>query len=85
MANEITSNPKAVQQFGTIFSEGIQNKYFKGKSKTGKLKISKTNMIQALSEMLTEPILKEGFENREKGGQIYAVLEFLFDNLLVPY
>ena len=75
MAEEITSNPKAVQQFGTIFSEGIQNKYFKGKSKTGKLSISKANMVQALSEMLTEPILKEGFENREKGGQIYAVLE----------
>jgi hypothetical protein len=87
MAEEIVKNPKAVQQFGTIFSEGIQNKYFKGKSraKSGKrkkgetdklnLKISKTNMIQALSEMLTEPILKEGFENRNKGGQIYAVLE----------
>ena len=87
MAKEIVKNPKAVQQFGTIFSEGIQNKYFKGKSraKSGKgkkgetdklnLKISKTNMIQALSEMLTEPILKEGFENRKKGGQIYAVLE----------
>ena len=82
MAEEIVKNPKAVQQFGTIFSEGIQNKYFKGKSraKSGKgrkgetdkfnLKISKTNMIQALSEMLTEPILKEGFENRKKGGQI---------------
>ena len=75
MAEEIVKNPKAVQQFGTIFSEGIQNKYFKGKSKTGKLSISKANMVQALSEMLTEPILKEGFENREKGGQIYAVLE----------
>jgi hypothetical protein len=75
MAEEIVKNPKAVQQFGTIFSEGIQNKYFKGKSKTGKLSISKANMVQALSEMLTEPILKEGFENRKKGGQIYAVLE----------
>lgn len=32
-------------------------------------------MIQALSEMLTEPILKDGFNARDKGGQVYAMLE----------
>jgi hypothetical protein len=73
-ANIIKSNPKAVQQFGTFFSTGIQNKYFKGITKTGKLSISAANMKQAISEMLTEPILKEGI-NRGKGGQIYAVIE----------
>ena len=73
MSEEIIKNPKAVEQFGTIFSEGIQNKYFKYQGKS--LKISKANMTQALSEMLTEPILKEGFNNRSKGGQVYAMLE----------
>ena len=73
MSEEIIKNPKAVEQFGTIFSEGIQNKYFKYQGKS--LKISKANMIQALSEMLTEPILKDGFNARDKGGQVYAMLE----------
>lgn len=74
MAENIKNNPKATEQFGKLFSEGIQNKYFKGETKTGKLKISAANMTQALSEMFTEPILKEGVE-REKGGQVYAVIE----------
>jgi hypothetical protein len=69
----INSNPKAISQFGEFFSSGIQNKYFKGIRKKG-YNISATNMKQALSEMLTEPILKEGV-NRTKGGQIYAVIE----------
>ena len=73
MSEEIINNPKAVEQFGTIFSKGIQNKYFKHQGKS--LKISKTNMIQALSEMLTEPILKDGFKDRTVGGQVYAMLE----------
>jgi hypothetical protein len=58
-----------------LFSEGIQNKYFKGITKTGKIKISPANMTQALSEMFTEPMLKEGFSDRSKGGQVYAILE----------
>jgi hypothetical protein len=74
MADKIKNDPKATQQFGELFSEGIQNKYFKGKTKTGKLKISPANMVQAISEMFTEPILKEGVD-REKGGQVYAVVE----------
>jgi hypothetical protein len=74
MANEINKNDIAINQFGKLFSEGIQNKYFKGITKTGKLKISATNMTQALSEMFTEPMLKEGID-RDKGGQVYAILE----------
>jgi hypothetical protein len=74
MANEINKNDIAVSQFGKLFSDGIQNKYFKGITKTGKLKISAANMTQALSEMFTEPMLKEGID-REKGGQVYAILE----------
>lgn len=74
MASEINKNEVAVNQFGKLFSDGIQNKYFKGITKTGKLKISAANMTQALSEMFTEPMLKEGID-REKGGQVYAILE----------
>jgi hypothetical protein len=74
MATEINKNDVAVNQFGKLFSEGIQNKYFKGITKTGKLKISAANMTQALSEMFTEPMLKEGVD-RDKGGQVYAILE----------
>ena len=69
----INSNPKAINQFGEFFSTGIKNKYFKGTRKKG-YNISAANMKQALSEMLTEPMLKEGV-NRDKGGQIYAVIE----------
>jgi len=74
MANIIKANEVTNKQFGEIFSVGIQNKYFKGITKTGKIKISKANMIQAMSEMLTEPILKEGVD-RNSGGQVYAVIE----------
>ncbi len=74
MAGEINKNEVAISQFGKLFSDGIQNKYFKGITKTGKLKISAANMTQALSEMFTEPMLKEGID-REKGGQVYAILE----------
>ena len=74
MSEVINRNPKSVKEFGSLFSEGIQNKYFKGVTKTGKLKISKANMVQALSEMFTEPMLKEDVA-RDKGGQLYAILE----------
>ena len=74
MAEVINRSQASVDQFGKLFSEGIQNEYFKGVTKTGKLKISKANMVQALSEMFTEPVLKsEGL--REQSGQVYAVLE----------
>ena len=74
MSREINKKDISIEQFGKFFSEGIQNKYFKGVTKTGKVKVSKANMIQALSEMMTEPILKDDI-SRESGGQIYAVLE----------
>jgi hypothetical protein len=74
MANKIKSDPKATEQFGKLFSEGIQNKYFKGISKTGKLSISAANMTQAISEMFTEPLLKEDVK-RKSGGQVYAIIE----------
>jgi len=75
MATQINKNDVSINSFGKLFSEGIQNKYFKGITKTGKIKISPANMTQALSEMFTEPMLKEGFDNRSKGGQVYAILE----------
>jgi hypothetical protein len=74
IADIVKTNPKAVDQFGKFFSEGIKNEAFKGKTKTGKLSISAANLKQAISEMLTEPMLKEGVD-RNKGGQIYAILE----------
>lgn len=74
VADVIKSNPKAVDQFGKFFSEGIKNEAFKGKTKNGKLSISAANLKQAISEMLTEPMLKEGVD-RNKGGQVYAILE----------
>jgi hypothetical protein len=75
MATQINKNDVSVKSFGQLFSEGIQNKYFKGITKTGKIKISPANMTQALSEMFTEPMLKEGFTDRSKGGEVYAILE----------
>lgn len=74
VADIVKTNPKAVNQFGNFFSEGIKNEAFKGKSKTGKLSISAANLKQGISEMLTEPMLKEGVD-RNKGGQVYAILE----------
>lgn len=70
----VKADSKAVDQFGKFFSEGIKNEAFKGKTKTGKLSISAANLKQGISEMLTEPMLKEGVD-RNKGGQVYAILE----------
>lgn len=75
MTANINQSDVSIQQFGELFSKGIQNKYFKGITKTGKVSISTANMTQALSEMFTEPVLKEGFDNRKTGGQVYAILE----------
>lgn len=74
VAEIIKNDPKSTEQFADLFSVGIQNKYFKGISKTGKKSISKANITQAISEMFTEPILKDNID-REKGGQVYAILE----------
>ena len=75
MSKQINKNDVSITSFGKLFSEGIQNKYFKGITKTGKVKISAANMTQAISEMFTEPLLKEGFTDRYLGGEVYAVIE----------
>ena len=78
IADVVKQNPEAQNQFVKFFKEGIKNKTFKGspiaKAKGGGLKISKANLIQGISEMLTEPLLKEGVD-RTRGGQVYAILE----------
>ena len=75
----IKKDQGAVNQLGSFFSKGIQNKYFKGVTSTGKLSLSKANVIQAMSDMFSEPITKQFQEKRSKGespsGYIYAVLE----------
>lgn len=71
----INTNPKAVYQFGEFFSEGASNKYFKGVSKTGTYSISKANVTQALSDMLSEPLTKPFQEKDASGGYVYAILE----------
>jgi hypothetical protein len=75
MSKQINKNDVSITSFGNLFSEGIQNKYFKGITKTGKVRISAANMTQAISEMFTEPLLKEGFTDRSLGGEVYAVIE----------
>jgi hypothetical protein len=75
MSKQINKNDVSITSFGKLFSEGIQNKYFKGITKTGKVRISAANMTQAISEMFTEPLLKEGFADRSLGGEVYAVIE----------
>jgi hypothetical protein len=75
MSKQINKNDVSITSFGNLFSEGIQNKYFKGITKTGKIRISAANMTQAISEMFTEPLLKEGFTDRSLGGEVYAVIE----------
>lgn len=76
VADIIKNNPKAVEQFNNFFREGVKDKQFKGTKTKGSnlIKISKTNLTRAISEMLTEPMLKEGVD-RYKGGQVYAILE----------
>ena len=78
IADIVKQNPEAQSQFVKFFKEGIKNTSFKGspiaKAQGGGLKISKANLTQAISEMLTEPFLKEGVD-RTKGGYVYAVLE----------
>ena len=76
VADIIKNNPKAVEQFNNFFKEGIKDKQFKGTKTKGSnlIKISATNLTRAISEMLTEPMLKEGVD-RINGGQVYAILE----------
>lgn len=76
VADIVKNNPKAVEQFNNFFKEGVKDKQFKGTKTKGSdlIKISASNLTRAISEMLTEPILKEGVD-RINGGQVYAILE----------
>lgn len=69
----INENSRTRNLFGQFFSEGIQNKYFKGTKKDG-YNISKANVIQALSDMFSEPITKE-FQGSALRSGMYAVLQ----------
>ena len=69
----INENSRTRNLFGQFFSEGIQNKYFKGTKKDG-YNISKANVTQALSDMFSEPITKE-FQGSALRSGIYAVLQ----------
>lgn len=72
MAKIINKDTKARDEFGKLFSEGINNEFFKGITKTGKYTISATNIRQALGYMFNEPMLRDG---KNDTGNIYAVLE----------
>ena len=73
IANIVKQNPKATEQFNLFFKESIKNEQFKGTREKGKdyLKISSANLKQAISNMLTEPMLK----GNKNAGEVYAILE----------
>jgi hypothetical protein len=72
MSDKINSSNIATEQFSKLFSDGIQNKYFTGVKSKGVVKVSKANMVQALSNMLSEPMLKDSSDG---SGSVYAVIE----------
>lgn len=73
IAGVVKKNPKATEQFNLFFKESIKNEQFKGTREKGKdyLKISSANLKQAISNMLTEPMLK----GNKNAGEVYAILE----------
>jgi hypothetical protein len=58
------------KQLGEFFHIKMENESFKGKYGRG-YKISSTNLIDNVSYILTEPLLK----GQETGGKVYAVIE----------
>jgi hypothetical protein len=79
LANQIAklakSNPVFEQQLGQFLHVGIDNKVFKGKYSSG-YKVSKTNIIDGLSYLFSEPMLRKTPETLdEKGGNVYAIIE----------
>lgn len=79
LANQVAklakSNPTFEQQLGQFLHVGIDNKVFKGKYSSG-YKISKTNIIDGLSYLFSEPMLRKTPETLdEKGGNVYAIIE----------
>jgi hypothetical protein len=79
LANQIAklakTNPLFEQQLGEFFDVSIDNKVFKGKYASG-YKISKSNIIDGLSYLFSEPMLRKTPETiDEKGGNVYAIIE----------
>lgn len=79
LANQVAklakANPAFEQQLGQFLHVGIDNKVFKGKYSSG-YKVSKTNIIDGLSYLFSEPMLRKTPETLdEKGGNVYAIIE----------
>jgi hypothetical protein len=79
LANQVAklakSNPAFEQQLGQFLHVGIDNKVFKGKYSSG-YKVSKSNIIDGLSYLFSEPMLRKTPETLdEKGGNVYAIIE----------
>ena len=66
-------NQEAHNRLADIFGEGMMAEDLITKFKPGS-KLSVANLTQAVSQMLTEPILREG-KSKTQNGLIYAVLE----------
>jgi hypothetical protein len=66
-------NQEAHNRLADIFGEGMMAEDLVVRSKSGS-KVSVANLTQAVSQMLTEPILREG-KSKTQNGLIYAVLE----------
>lgn len=65
------------QKLGEFFHLGIGNQNFKGAQSKG-YKISAANLKQAVSYMLSEPLLRQNVgkgQTEDKGGRVYAILE----------
>jgi len=60
---------KSEQLLGNFLKNGLYNGDFKGETKGG-FKLSKANVIQSLSHMLSEPMLRG-----EGTGKVYAIIE----------
>lgn len=66
-------NQEAHNRLADIFGEGMMSEDLIARYKSGS-KVSVANLTQAVSQMLTEPILREG-KSKTQNGLIYAVLE----------
>ena len=67
------SNQDAQNSLADFFGEGMMAEDLVTKFKKGS-KISKANITEAVSQMLTEPMLRDG-KSKTENGSIYAILE----------
>ncbi len=67
------SNQDAQNSLADFFGEGMMAEDLITKFKKGS-KISKANLTEAVSQMLTEPMLRDG-KSKTENGSIYAILE----------